>query len=291
MREKSRSREPSSPGVVAAMQVSFSSMSVPRPFLKWVGGKRQILPALAEHIPACYGTYHEPFVGAGALFFAADPARAVLGDINRRLIRTWRGVRDDVERVIALLREYPHDRGFFLRMRERDIDAAPDHELAAWMIYLNKTAYNGLYRVNRRNIFNVPFGRYTNPTLCDATNLRACSHALRNVEIVEEDFASVLTRAKTGDFVYCDPPYVPLSATSSFTSYSAEGFGVEDQIRLRDVARDLKERGVHVLLSNSCAGFVREIYGSGFVVEEVFAARAVNCKAANRGKIVELMIR
>lgn len=267
------------------------SASGPRPFIKWVGGKRQILHELVARVPARFGTYHEPFVGGGALFFAVRPEKAVLSDNNERLVRTWRGVRDHVDKVIALLAKYPHDKQFFLEMRERDIDAATDVEVAAWFIYLNKTAFNGLYRVNSKNKYNVPFGRYVNPNICDEVTLRACSKALRGAQIEHEDFGAVLERAQEGDFVYFDPPYVPLSATAYFTSYTAEGFSSDDQKRLRDVARSLKAKGVHVLLSNSSAGFVRSIYKKGFKIEEVLASRQVNCQAEGRGPIVELVIR
>ena len=267
------------------------STGSPSPFLKWVGGKRQLLRELVVRLPAQFGTYHEPFVGGGALFLALRPAKAVLYESNLRLVRTWRGVRDDVEGVIELLQTYPHDKEFFLGLRRRAIDAGSDVEVGAWLIYLNKTAYNGLYRVNRRNEFNVPFGSYRNPTICDAPNLRACSRALQGVDIVHGDFSLVRERARSGDLVYFDPPYVPLSATSYFTSYTAAGFGAEDQVRLRDLARALKRRGVRVLLSNSSAPFVREIYARGFRLDEVLATRAVNCKADGRGKVAELVMR
>jgi len=275
--------------MLRASTAQTSLFDEPRPFLKWVGGKRQLLPVLLPHVPRRFDTYHEPFVGGGALFFALRPTRAVLSDNNALLVRTWRGVRDHVEDVIRLLKSYPHDKQFFLEMRERDIDAASDVEVAAWFIYLNKTAFNGLYRVNSKNKYNVPFGRYVNPAICDAPNLRACSRALLGVSIEHEDFEAVLGRAKPGDFVYFDPPYVPLSATSDFTSYTAEGFSADDQKRLRDVARELKASGVHVLLSNSSAGFVRDLY-EGFQMEEVLATRHVNCQSDGRGPVVELVI-
>lgn len=263
----------------------------PRPFLKWVGGKRQIIASLLERVPQLgKGTYHEPFVGGGALFFALRPAKAILSDTNQRLVRTYVGVRDHVDEVVKLLKRYPHDPVFFQKMRERDIDAESDAQVAAWMIYLNKTGYNGLYRVNSRNRFNVPFGRYVKPTICDEPNLRACSAALQGVKIEHEDFAGVLKRARKGDFVYFDPPYVPLSATSYFTSYTADGFGPEQQVRLRDVAKQLKGKGIKVLLSNSSAGFVREIYADHFAMEEVEASRNVNCRGDGRGRILELVI-
>jgi DNA adenine methylase len=261
-----------------------------RPFLKWVGGKRQLLPAIRAHVPSSYRTYHEPFLGGGALFFDLRPARAVLSDSNLRLIRGYQGVRDDCERVIKLLQGYRHDKDFYLRLRKVDIDAQTDAEVAAWLIYLNRTGYNGLYRVNSRNQFNVPFGRYANPTICDAANLRACSLALRHAKLQVDDFEVVLKQAKPDDFVYFDPPYVPLSTTSSFTSYTQNGFGPESQERLRDAARDIKQRDVHVLISNSASAEVHKLYARGFKQTKVEANRAVNSKADRRGKISELLI-
>jgi DNA adenine methylase len=262
-----------------------------RPILKWAGGKRQLLPALRRWAPKRYRTYFEPFVGGAALFFAIRPARAVLADSNDRLIRTYRGVRDDVETVIAILRTYRHESDFFYATREIDIDARSDAEVAAWFIYLNRSGYNGLYRVNRSNRFNVPFGRYKNPKICNEALLRASSLALRDAEIVIADFETAVSKATRGDFVYFDPPYAPVSATSSFTSYTADGFGYDQQTRLRDVARRLKREGVAVLLSNSSAPVVRDLYADGFELTEVAATRAVNSKASGRGAVIELMIR
>lgn len=261
-----------------------------RPFLKWAGGKRQLLPELRKHVPASYGRYFEPFVGAGALFFALQPRDAVLGDVNRRLVRTYKGVRDRVGDVVKRLRTYRHDRDFYYELRELDVDRKTDAAVAAWFIYLNKTGYNGLYRVNRDNRFNVPFGRYTNPGICQEDLLRACSATLARAELREGDFEAAVRDARRGDFVYFDPPYVPLSATSSFTSYTSGGFGPEDQARLRDVAWRLRQRGVHVLLSNSSAPGVRDLYRD-FDVVEVAATRNVNSRARGRGAVAELLIR
>jgi DNA adenine methylase len=200
-------------------------------------------------------------------------------------------VRDHVDDILGFLNEYPHDSNFYYEFRQRDIDSASDAEVAAWFIYLNKTGYNGLYRVNRGNGFNVPFGRYANPTICDESTLRACSAALATVgQLLVSDFEAAVADAQRGDFVYFDPPYVPLSVTSSFASYTSDGFGLEEQIRLRDVARRLKTRGVRVLLSNSSAPFVRNLYADDFDIEEVLATRMVNSKASARGAIVELVI-
>lgn len=264
-----------------------------KPFVKWVGGKRQLLPAIVKYVPPLTGgaVYHEPFVGGGAVFFHRQPKRAMLTDSNERLIRTYRGIKQDVDGVIRLLRSYPHDKGFYLEMRARDIDRESDVEIAAWFIYLNRTGYNGLYRVNSKNGFNVPFGDYRNPTICDPDNLRACSRALRGARIERRDFESVLGRAKKGDFVYFDPPYIPLTATSKFTDYTSEGFSDAAQVRLRDVALELKRRGVQVLLSNSSAPRVYDLYEKHFECVEVDARRSVNCKPNGRGRIPELLIR
>jgi len=241
-------------------------------------------------LPEQYGRYFEPFVGGGALFFSLAPKRATLNDQNARLIRTYQAIRDHVDDVVALLRTYPHDRDFFTKLRAIDIDKATDVEVAAWFIYLNRTAFNGMYRVNSRGGFNVPFGRYKNPTICDADNLRACATALKNARITHDDFETCVADAQAKDLVYFDPPYVPLTATSDFTSYTAEGFSDPDQTRLRDVALRLKNRGVTVLLSNSSAPRVRELYANGFHIEEVSANRSINSVANRRGTITELLM-
>lgn len=262
-----------------------------RPFVKWVGGKRQILRELCKHVPPKHGRYFEPFVGGGALFFATRPKRALLADVNERLVRAYKGVRDDVEAVIRLLRKFPHDPVFFEKTRSRPIDEGTDVEVAAWFVYLNKTGFNGLYRVNKKNRFNVPFGRYENPKICDARTLRSCAEALANADLEVGDFETIAGAAKRGDFVYFDPPYAPLSATSSFTSYTSNGFDIGEQERLRDLARHLKKRGVHVLLSNSSAPAVRKLYARGFEVFEVSATRMVNSQAGGRGAVTELVIK
>lgn len=263
-----------------------------RPFLKWVGGKRQLLAELREAMPRrLAGTYYEPFVGGGALFFATRPGQAVLADKNERLIRAYRGIRDHVGEVVRLLGTYPHDKEFYLALRRHPIDAGSDVEVAAWLVYLNKTGYNGLYRVNSRNEVNVPFGRYARPTICDEANLRACAEALRGVELSVADFERVVCNARKGDFVYFDPPYVPASATARFTAYTAGGFSLDDHARLRDVALGLKKRGVRVLLSNSSEPEVRALYAKGFALTLVQATRAVNADASRRGKVSELLIR
>jgi DNA adenine methylase len=214
---------------------------------------------------------------------------AFLSDRNERLIRTYRGIKYAVDEVVALLDGYRNEKDFYLEMRKKPVDAGSDAEVAAWMIFMNKTGFNGLYRVNSRNEFNVPFGANAGRMLYDGENLRACARILAGAALECEDFAAVLGRARPGDVVYFDPPYVPLSATSAFTSYTSDGFDMEDQRRLRDVAVALKERGVYVLLSNSSAPAVRELY-RGFECVPVSVARTVNSDPTGRGRIDELLI-
>ncbi len=279
--------------------VRGSSMKPGDPFLKWAGGKRKVVPHLRAHLPARFGCYHEPFVGGGALFFQLAAllkppfTGVVLGDGNERLVRCYRAVRDNVEQVIRILELYTvsHCEEFFYALRAMDIDGAGDHEVAAWLIYLNRTAFNGLYRVNSRGGFNVPFGKYVNPTICNADHLRACAALLQGVQIEHEGFEAVLGRAQPGDLVYFDPPYVPLSKTASFTGYTRGGFGPAQQEQLRDVALELAGRGVCVLLSNHDTPEVRELYpAKQFQLRVVPVARAINSKGTKRGKVDELVI-
>ncbi len=268
---------------------------VPRPFLKWAGGKTQLADALLERMPACFNTYHEPFVGSGAVFFRlyreGRIRRAILSDVNAELIDTYLAIRDHVNEVIELLAEFPHNKDFYYEIRAKDPAIMSLPERAARMIYLNKTGYNGLYRVNRQGKFNVPFGRYKSPKYYDRENLIAVSHALQEIEILCESFETVVVRAKAGDWVYFDPPYVPLSQTAHFTSYNANGFGIREQELLRDVCVELSRNKVYVMLSNSNTPIVRSLYESSyFMIDEVLANRAINSNGARRGRITELVI-
>lgn len=262
-----------------------------RPFIKWAGGKRSLLAQLRPHFPRRFGRYYEPFVGSAAVFFDLMPPKASLSDTNARLIRTYKGLQENVEQVVELLSTYPHDRDFFTEFRTRKIDEGSDAEVAAWFIYLNKTGYNGLYRVNSKNRFNVPFGDYKRPNICDDERLRDCAKRLQGVSIAVKDFETAALRARKGDLVYFDPPYVPLSATSSFTSYTKDGFGDDAQRRLRDLAAELKRRGVHVRISNSSAEAVYELYADGFELVDIQARRSINSKGAGRGLVKELLIK
>lgn len=267
-----------------------------QPFLKWAGGKRQLLSEIRKRIPSQYHTYFEPFVGAGAVLFDLQPNQAVINDINFELVNTYRVIQSNVEELIAELRNYKNEKEFYYKIRNLD-RFQEFHELtmlqrAARMIFLNKTCFNGLFRVNRRGEFNVPFGKYKNPNIVNADVLRAVHQYLtaNEITILNVDFEEAVEHAKAGDFVYFDPPYDPLSETANFTSYSLDGFTREDQIRLRDVFVELDRRGCYVLLSNSATDFIKEIY-SDYCVEIVGATRNINSDASKRGKIAEVLVR
>jgi DNA adenine methylase len=268
--------------------------ALPRPFLKWVGGKTQLLEQMKPLMPKTFGRYFEPFVGGAAVFFDLRSQRpdtpAFLSDVNAELVNCYVSVRDDVDGVIRALGSHVYESDHYYAVRAQKPADLPPAERAARTIFLNKTGYNGLYRVNRSGQFNVPFGRFTKPLFCDVENLRACSKALRGVSIANGDFSSVLKAAKKGDFVYFDPPYVPLSTTSDFTAYIPGGFGDGEQRKLAKVFAKLAARGVHVMLSNSDAPAVRELYAD-FEINVVYASRSVNSNAARRGKLAEVVVR
>lgn len=266
----------------------------PRPFLKWVGGKGQLLDELIDRTPRRFGAYHEPFLGGGAFYFALQRMgrieEAHLGDLNWELIDTFRSVRDKPDAVLKRLAKFRHTETFYYDMRRKNPKRMKPVNRAARMIFLNKTCFNGLYRVNRKGKFNVPFGRFKNPKYRDPDNLYAVSEALAPAKLHTTSFHTVMDRAKAGDFVYFDPPYIPVSDTANFTCYQAKGFTYIDQIMLRDVARQLSERGVYVMLSNSAAPLVRELYGDHFVMTKIKARRNVNRDATKRGKVGEYLI-
>jgi len=273
------------------MTTTTTTWQAPKPFVKWAGGKRKIVPLIRELMPKHFATYHEPFVGGGALFFDLMPKHAELSDINKKLITAYRAIRDDVEGVIRAMKPLKYELKTYMRVRERNFEAGTPTQRAAEFIYCNKTGFNGMYRENRDGQFNIPFGRYENPTICDAANLRAVARALKGVVLQDEAFGRVLKRAKKGDFVYFDPPYAPVSKTSDFTAFSKEGFGDDDQKHLRDVALELKKQGVAVVVSNSSAPIIRELYGRReFKIREISAARAINSVAEKRGNVTELLI-
>jgi DNA adenine methylase len=264
------------------------------PIVKWVGGKTRLLGALAARAPTSFRCYHEPFVGGGALFFHLAPRAAILSDDNAELVACYRAVQTDVEDVISALARHrtEHCAAYYYAVRDgwnAEARTTPAERAAAFL-YLNKTCYNGLWRVNRRGQFNVPAGRYVNPGILDAERLRAAAAALAAAEVEVAPFESVLERAGRGDFVYFDPPYHPVSATADFTSYTALGFGPEDQERLVSVFARLDERGCAVMASNSDTPYTRRLYAR-WRVERVLAPRAVNSRADRRGAVGELIVR
>jgi len=265
----------------------------PKPFVKWAGGKRQLLEALLNSVPESFSDYYEPFVGGGALYFklwfSGRIKKAHLNDSNPELINAYLVIQKQVSELIDELKKskYSNTKDAFYEIRSEK----PKNtiERAARFIYLNKTAFNGLYRVNSKGGFNVPFGKYTNPRILDEENLILVSESLKNVEISCKDFAEAVKLAKKEDFVYFDPPYYPRNHTSHFTKYTKRDFTIEDQERLRDTCAKLVQTGVSTLVSNSDTEVIRELY-KDYSQVEVYATRAINCKADERGKITELII-
>ena len=265
-----------------------------KPFLKWVGGKRQLLPDIEPRIPASFQRYVEPFVGGGAVFFHLQPATGWINDLNPELVNCYQVVRDDVEALIAHLQQHIYEKDYYLEQRSLDrgaggLSALSEVARASRFIYLNRTGFNGMYRVNAKGQFNVPFGRYKNPKIVDAPGLRACSAALRSVKITNLSYADVLAECGAGDFVYLDPPYVPLTQTSNFTQYADGGF---DEAAQRDLAASLhhlNQRKIPFLASNAYAPLVLEIY-EGLNIDIVYAKRAINSDATKRDAVREVLI-
>lgn len=271
----------------------------PKPFVKWVGGKRQLLKQFRdlglyppEDFDPITNTYFEPFVGGGAVFFDLLPETAYLSDLNNELVVTYNVIKNDVENLIKSLKKHKLDKEYFLNIRAKNPEKLSDLNTASRFIYLNRTCFNGMYRVNSKGGFNVPFGKYTNPLICDENNLRKASKVLKNVEIKKQDYKEVLKKAKKGDFVYFDPPYYPVSKTASFTSYTSESFLDKEQIELRDTFVELHKRGCFVMLSNSDTPFINKIYSEpkGLRITKVQAGRAINSDASKRGKITEVLV-
>lgn len=264
------------------------------PIVKWVGGKRQLMFELLKNMPKSYNRYFEPFIGGGALFFELQPENAYISDMNEELIDLYSVVRDNVYELISDLSKHEISKEYFLEIRNLDRTSEyknlSDVQRASRFIYLNRTCFNGLYRVNSQGQFNVPFGNYKNPRIVDENNLLNCSELLKNTEIKCADFSGILSKVKKGDFVYFDPPYVPLNETSSFTSYTKDGFDMDMQFKLREVCDELDSMGVKFMLSNSDTKFVNELY-SNYEIKKVFASRAVNANAEGRGKITEVLVR
>ena len=261
------------------------------PIVKWIGGKRQLMFELLKNMPETYNRYFEPFIGGGALFFELQPQNGYISDMNEELINLYSVVRDNVYELIEDLSKHEISKEYFLEIRNIDrtekYAELSDVERASRFIYLNRTCFNGMYRVNSQGQFNVPFGNYKNPKVVDAENLINCSKLLKNTEICCVDFSGILNKVQKGDFVYFDPPYVPLNETSSFTSYTKDGFDLDMQFKLRDVCDELDSMGVMFMLSNSDTKLVDELY-SNYEIKKVFASRAINANGNGRGKITEV---
>jgi DNA adenine methylase len=277
-----------------------------RPFLKWAGGKRQlapmIIPEIQKYAPKGKNRYYEPFIGAGAILLTLQPKKAVINDTNAELINCYEVIRDSVEDLIELLKDHKikNSEDYYYEVREKDrepefISTRTKAERAARIIYLNKTCYNGLFRVNSQGQFNVPFGRYKNPNVLDEAVLRGVSRYLKEnqVDIFNLDFEDATKTAGKGDFIYLDPPYDPVSDTASFTGYDVNGFNKHEQERLRDVVNGLTDKGCKILLSNACTDFILDLYQDTkrYKIDRIPANRAINSNALKRGKIEEVLIK
>lgn len=280
-----------------AKRISTSSEGdAPKPFLQWVGGKREMIPQYRKYFPKNYKRYFEPFLGGGAMFFELRPEQSFLNDNNLELIKTYRGVRDNPEEVIRLLSllRQKHSKELYMRIRGIDreyelFSTFSEPEIAARMIYLNQTCFNGIYRVNKDGQFNVPIGSSLNRLICDEKTIFKVSKMLERTKLESQDFQNLSKAIKKDDFVYLDPPYHPVSQYSDFTRYTKEKFYLEDQVRLRDTVKILSDRGAQVMLSNSDCDFVRNLY-KDFNIYKVQSGRNLNCKSEKRGKVSELLI-
>ena len=268
-----------------------------QPFTKWTGGKRQLLPVIKSLMPDNYNGYFEPFIGGGAFFFDLAPEKAVINDFNSELINCYLQIKERPLDLIALLTEHQknNSKDYFLDLRSADRDGRIDSmtvvERAARIMYLLRVDFNGLYRVNAKNQFNAPYGNYKNPKIVNSELILAISDYLNSADIVitTGDFEKAVESVEAGDFVYFDPPSIPLSETSAFTSYTHEGFSYDDQVRLRDCFKRLDEKGAYVMLSNSSSPLVEELY-KDFIVHKVDVTRTNGAKASSRGKISEIIV-
>jgi len=273
-----------------------ASRKTPYPFIKWAGGKTKMIGHVIASMPEKIGTYYEPFVGGGAVFFELARQkrfdRAVVGDLNEELMNAYRVIRDDVDKLIRVLKEKPfrYNKNSYLKIRAWNPSKIDSIKRAARFVYLNRTCFNGLYRVNKDGGFNVPFGKYTNPLICDEVNLRAVSEILSNVELAVADFEDIVADASPGDVVYFDPPYIPLSATSNFTGYNEGGFNAADHRRLARTFKNLTKKRVRTILSNSSAPLSFELYDK-FQIETHQGSRVVGGPAEYRKPVKEIIVR
>lgn len=265
------------------------------PFLKWVGGKRQIMPAIEQHLPKGIKSYIEPFIGGGAVFFHLQPKNAIINDFNAELINVYHVIKNDIENLILDLAKHKNEPQYFYRIRALDrtkeFANLSSVERASRIIYLNKTCYNGLYRVNNSGEFNSPFGKYKNPNIVNEPTLRAVNLYLNsnNVRIENTDYETILKKADKNSFVYLDPPYHPVSESSNFTGYIQGGWDESDQIRLKEACDLLNQKKIKFLQSNSCTDFIKELYAD-YHIHIIKANRAINSDGEKRGEVEELLI-
>lgn len=273
------------------------------PVLKWAGGKRQLLDDIMRFVPPTFDVYHEPFLGGGAVLFALRPQKALVNDINPELMNVYKVIREDVEGLIECLQKHAEAYGqegrakeYFYKIRGLDrrknsFRSLTPVQRASRVIFLNKTCFNGLFRVNKAGQFNTPFGYYDNPCIADGEALRAVSRYFNSarVDFVCGDFGYVTDAAKPGDFVYLDPPYDPVSDTANFTGYDKGGFGQAEQVRLNRVCRVLDSMGIKFLLSNSATDLIFDLY-QGYHIDLVRAKRAVNARGDGRGEVDEVLV-
>lgn len=261
-----------------------------KPLIKWAGGKRNLLKVYQDLFPKKFNKYHEPFLGSGAVFFFLKPEDAVLIDKNEELINFYEVVRDNPWELMELISTYRVDKEFYYIIRNQDPRKLGKIERAARFLYLNKTAYNGLWRENSKGKFNVPFGRYKKVKFFEQENLLKASELLKKVKLVCGDFEEILKYVQKGDFIYLDPPYYPISETANFKNYTSDGFSKKNHLRVYKVFKTLDEREAYVMLSNSNTPFIRQLF-KDYNITEVFSNRFINRKVDGRGKIIELVIR
>ncbi|HPS30830.1 MAG TPA: DNA adenine methylase [bacterium] len=268
------------------------------PFLKWVGGKRQTLPAIIELMPkkiASY-TYIEPFVGGGAVLFHLQPKKAIINDYNKELINVYTVIKNKLKELIEDLQQHKNEPEYFYQIRLLDRTEAFKHltdvQRASRIIYLNKTCYNGLYRVNNAGEFNAPFGRYKNPNIINEPTLKAVNNYLisNDIEIQNGDYKDILTKATKNSFVYLDPPYDPVSESSNFTGYIQGGWNFTDQVRLKQACDELNSRGIKFLLSNSATNLIKDLY-KDYDIHIIKANRSINSDGEKRGEVEEVLIK
>jgi DNA adenine methylase len=272
----------------------------PRPFLKWAGGKSRVAKSICEYFPADYKCYYEPFLGGGAMYFTISPKKGRLNDLNQALVSTYMTVKNDCESLIKKLEKIQREYYALPSIEDKEhyyYDARskynkikdPSINKSALFIFLNKTGFNGMYRENSKREYNIPFGKHNTPPICDANNLRNVSRDLRSIEITCDTYENALIGTKAGDLIYLDPPYAPISETSSFTQYQAGGFLKEDQLKLHDLFDKLSKKGCKVVMSNSNAPLIKELYKKHYI-STIEVGRTINSKKNLRGKVKEVVI-